>query len=141
MVKKHTYQELEEKIKQLEKTLAEKENHEQKMRLNEKRLQSLWKTMTMVTSDFKNICDTLLEEIVTMTESQYGFYGFISKDEKEMTLYSWSKAVMDDCDIHTKPIKFQIEQSGIWGNAVRERKPVLYNDYTLALKNKKGMPH
>ena len=140
MVKKFTKQELEKKIKKLQEQLAEKRSNEAKMRINQKRLKSLWKISSMVKSEFKIICSTLLEEIVVMSESQYGFYGFISSDEAEMTLYSWSKAVMEDCSVHIKPLKFLIKKSGIWGNSIRERKPVIYNDYNMELVNKKGVP-
>jgi len=135
-----TYQDLEEKIAVLQEELAEKEAHKTVLRINQKRLKSLWKLASMTDSDFKTVCDTVLEEIVVMSESQYGFYGFISDDEKHMALFSWSAAVFKDCAIHTKPIKFPIEKSGVWGNAVRQKQPVLYNDYKQELLNKRGMP-
>ena len=78
MDKIRTNQELEEKIEKLQEELAKKVADEHIMVINQMRLQSLWKISSMVSSDFTDICDILLEEIVTMTESQYGFYGFIT---------------------------------------------------------------
>lgn len=140
MVEKPTYQELEEKLETLERKLLEQKDNSKHIAINQKRLTSLWEIASMQAKDFKEICDTLIEKIVSMTESQYGFYGFVNSDEKGMTLYSWSKAVMDDCAIHSKTLHFEIQKSGVWGNAIRERKPVFYNNYTLKINNKKGIP-
>ncbi|WP_020586764.1 GAF domain-containing protein [Desulfobacter curvatus] len=140
MAKHPPYQELQKKITMLQEELAKNEADKTILRINQKRLQSLWKLASMTDSDFKTVCGTLLEEIVVMSESQYGFYGFVSDDEKYMQIFSWSSAVFHDCAIHTKPIKFPIEKSGIWGNAIRQRQPVLYNDYDQELANKRGVP-
>jgi hypothetical protein len=140
MIIKPTYQELEKQIKKLEAELEEKAFNEKRMLINQQRLNALWKISSMVKEGFKEICDILLVEIAAMTESQYGFFGFINDDESEMKIYSWSESVMNDCSISFKPLIFSIEKSGIWGNAVRERKPVVYNDYSMELANKKGVP-
>ncbi len=140
MAKHPTYRELKKKITLLQEELAKKEADQATLRLNQKRLKSLWKLASMTNSAFKTVCDTLLEEIVLMSESQYGFFGFINDDETRMQIFSWSEAVFHDCTIHTKPISFSIEKSGIWGNAVRHRKPVIYNDYNQDLENKRGVP-
>jgi len=140
MTEKPTYQELEQEIKRLETLLKKKAVDQKKIILNQQRLDSLWKVSSMVQEEFKEICDTLLKEIVNMTGSAYGFFGFFNDDESEMTVYSWSKAVMKDCVASHKPLVFPIDQSGIWGNAVRERKPVVYNDYDQNWTNKRGLP-
>jgi PAS domain S-box-containing protein len=105
-----------------------------------RRLEALWKLSSMVEADFQAICDTVLEEIVSMTKSRYGFYGFLNDDESEMTIYSWSKEALIDCALHDKPLIFPIEKSGIWGNSIRNKKPFVLNDYSLKCKNKKGVP-
>ena len=105
-----------------------------------RRLEALWKLSRMVKADFKAICDTVLEEIVSMTKSRYGFYGFLNDDESEMTVYSWSKDALKNCALHEKPLLYPIVSSGIWANAIRDREPYVVNDYSLEYPNKKGMP-
>jgi PAS domain S-box-containing protein len=105
-----------------------------------RRLEALWKLSRMVKTDFKAICDTVLEEIVSMTKSRYGFYGFLNDDESVMTVYSWSRDALINCALHDKPLLYPIESSGIWANAIRDRKPYVINDYSLENPNKKGTP-
>ena len=33
-----------------------------------------------------------------------------------------------------------LDQAGVWAEAVRQRRPLIHNDYE-ALANKKGLPH
>lgn len=40
----------------------------------------------------------------------------------------------------TKPIVYQIEKTGLWGEAVRRRRPVITNDYAAPDPAKKGYP-
>lgn len=105
-----------------------------------RRLEALWKLSSMVKADFKAICDTVLEEIVSMTKSRYGFYGFLNDDESVMTVYSWSKDALKNCALHDKPLLYPIESSGIWANAIRDREPYVVNDYSLEYPNKNGIP-
>ncbi|NIR52123.1 MAG: GAF domain-containing protein, partial [candidate division Zixibacteria bacterium] len=88
----------------------------------------------------KTISDHILEEIVEMTSSPYGFYGFMNDSEDKMDIYSWSEQAMSDCEVHSSPLQFPIDKSGIWGNAVRDKEPFLLNDYSLDCENKMGVP-
>jgi hypothetical protein len=48
---------------------------------------------------------------------------------------------MMSCAMMTKPIVYKMEDTGLWGDAVRERKPVITNDYKSLVKpTKKGYP-
>jgi PAS domain S-box-containing protein len=106
----------------------------------QRRLEAQWEIARMVDEDQTSIYDFILAEIVDMTDSKHGFYGYLSVDEGVMTIHTWSKEVMKDCGILDKPIEFSIEKSGVWGNAVRERKILIINNYTQDHPNKKGIP-
>ncbi|MCB2183618.1 MAG: PAS domain-containing protein [Desulfobulbaceae bacterium] len=118
---------------------ARKEAEKQKALL-QKRLEALWKISSLQDVDLTTIYDNILHEIVAMTDSQYGFYGFLNDAENEMNIFSWSNSAMRDCAMHAKPLVFAIEKSGIWSNAVRNRKPFILNDYKESCENKKGIP-
>ena len=75
-----------------------------------------------------------------MTESKYGFFGFINEDESIMTIHSWSGAAMRECEMIDKPQHFTISEAGIWGEAVRNRSPYILNDYAADHPAKKGLP-
>jgi PAS domain S-box-containing protein len=109
-------------------------------RLSAERLESQWKIASIFDADQQFICDFTLNEILKLTKSNYSFYGFMNEDESAMTVHSWSKNVMKDCAIHKKPLVFSIENSGVWGNAIRERGILIINDYQEKHPNKKGLP-
>jgi len=104
------------------------------------RLEALWSVASLVESDFKSTCDHILNSIVSMTTSKYGFYGFMDADERTMTIHSWSGEAMHDCSMVDKPTCYQIDQVGVWGEAIRRREPLILNDYRAAHPAKKGFP-
>jgi light-regulated signal transduction histidine kinase (bacteriophytochrome) len=85
------------------------------------------------------VCEFVLEASQPLTASKIGFMGFLNDDESSMTIHSWSKSVMEQCKIHEKPLVFNIAEAGVWGDAVRQRQPIIINDYKSA-PLKKGIP-
>jgi PAS domain S-box-containing protein len=106
-----------------------------------RRLEALWGMARLVDADYNTLCDHVLAESTAMTESRYGFYGFLDQGESMMALYAWSREVMEDCRTHDKPREFAIAGAGLWGEAVRQRRTVIINDYEAADDpGKKGLP-
>jgi PAS domain S-box-containing protein len=120
--------------------ITERKQAEQKQAFLQQRLEALWAISKLQDADLKTICDTILDENTGMTDSAYGFYGFMDEREENLTIYSWSENTMKDCEVHDKPLVYPIAQAGVWGNAVRERQPFLLNDYQENCANKKGLP-
>jgi len=104
------------------------------------RLEALWSINSLIGVDFKTLCDNVLSTVLRMTGSDYGFYGFMSDDESVMTIHSWSGEAMKDCSLVDKPEHFAIPEAGVWGEAVRHRKPLMLNVYSAAHAGKKGCP-
>jgi light-regulated signal transduction histidine kinase (bacteriophytochrome) len=52
----------------------------------------------------------------------------------------WSREVMAECRVPGMPRIFPVEKTGLWGEAVRQRRPVITNDYAAANPWKKGTP-
>ena len=119
---------------------TEEMDAERKQRFFQKRLEALWHLSTMVNADLKEICNAILQEIVALSDSLYGFYGLLDGDETVLTVYAWSEQAMRDCGADHTFFHFPIADSGVWGNAVRERKPLLLNDYQQDAPHKKGTP-
>jgi len=109
------------------------------IKLNEMRLAALLNLYEMQDLPTRQVCDFVLEASLPLTGSEIGFMGFLSDDESQMTIHSWSKSVMSRCKIHEKPIVFTIAEAGVWGEAVRKRRPVIINDYKSS-PLKKGIP-
>ncbi|MHC9544532.1 MAG: PocR ligand-binding domain-containing protein [Vulcanimicrobiota bacterium] len=81
-----------------------------------------------------------LEEAIRLTRSTIGYIASISENEKVMTVYTWSKSAMKECTAIEKPIIYHIEKTGLWGEALRQRRPIVTNDYNAPNPWKKGIP-
>ena len=77
---------------------------------------------------------------MALTSSTIGYLAFVNEDETVLTMHSWSKTAMAACAIIDKPIVYPVATTGLWGEAVRQRKPVITNDYQVPNPLKKGHP-
>jgi PAS domain S-box-containing protein len=120
--------------------LIERQKGEEALRLDETRLETLLRLNQMTEASLKELTDFTLEEAVRLTKSEIGYLAFMNEDETVLTMHSWSKTAMQQCSIIDKPIIYPVEKTGLWGEAVRQRKPVITNDYAAPSPLKKGCP-
>ncbi|MBM3858188.1 MAG: PAS domain S-box protein [Verrucomicrobia bacterium] len=125
----------------LQQRIAERDQALAALRLDEERLEALV-TLNQMGEDVtvKQLADFALETVVTLTGSKIGYLAFMNEDETVLTMYSWSSQAMAECAITDKPRVYPIETTGLWGEAVRQRKPVITNDYAAPNPLKKGYP-
>jgi PAS domain S-box-containing protein len=127
----------------LEQTVA---TRTQELRQANLRLDALWSLVSLVNQEGaeeledKAIYDFVLEKIVAMTASRYGFFGLVDESETVMTIHAWSGQAMADCAMVHKPVEYRIAEVGLWGEAVRYRKPLVVNDYSAPDIARKGYP-
>ena len=110
------------------------------LRLDESRLQALSKLNQMTSDSLPEITHFALEEAIRLTKSTIGYLAFISEDETLMTIDRWSKSVMQECAVVDRPMVYSVASAGLWGEAVRQRRPVVTNDYAAPNPRKKGCP-
>jgi len=88
-----------------------------------------------------HIALTLVEEACILTQSKLSYFAVMNDAEDVLTMLNWSKSAMSECKAMDQPIVYPIEKTGLWGDCVRERKPVVTNDYKSLVKpTKKGYP-
>jgi len=46
----------------------------------------------------------------------------------------WSKSAHAACQVVDKPIVYAMEDTGLWGEAVRQRQPIITNDYAAPIR-------
>ncbi len=81
-----------------------------------------------------------LDEIGEIVESSIGFYHFVESDQKTVLFQQWSTRTLKEfCCAVGKGRHCSIDQAGVWVDCVREKKPVIHNDYS-SLEEKKGVP-
>jgi PAS domain S-box-containing protein len=120
--------------------ISERKRAEKTQGLNFRRIQTLLQLNQMIDATLQEITDFALEEVVRLTQSTMGYLAFLNEDESVLTMHSWSKSAMAECAIQDKPILYPVESTGLWGEAVRQRRPVFTNDYATANPLKKGYP-
>lgn len=84
--------------------------------------------------------DYVLHEALKLTESRHGYIYLYDEEKRQFTLNSWTKDVMQECDIVEKQSIYQLDKTGIWGEVVRQRKPIVVNDFEQPNPLKKGYP-
>nr|WP_319537726.1 PAS domain S-box protein [uncultured Methanospirillum sp.] len=119
--------------------ISARKREEKSRMLNEIRLEAMIGLYAIRDKSLKEITDFALESAVTITESQYGYLAFVSDDEYTLTMYSWSERTINDCRVSEKPLSYQVKNTGLWGEAVRQRQPVITNDYASGAADRKGV--
>jgi PAS domain S-box-containing protein len=81
-----------------------------------------------------------LDEIGALTDSPIGFYHFVEADQRTLSLQAWStRTLAEFCTALGDGLHYAIDQAGVWTDCVRERRPVIHNDYA-SLPHRKGLP-
>jgi PAS domain S-box-containing protein len=120
--------------------ITERKKAENEILINSKRLKAIVEILQYPSHSIQDYLDFALNKAIEMTDSKIGFIFFYSEEKKEFILNSWSKEVMNECAIAEKQTVWQLENAGLWGEAVRQRKPIVINDYQLPNPLKKGCP-
>lgn len=120
--------------------ITDRKRAEAARRLNESRLEALLQLNRMTGATLHDITEFAMEEAVRLTQSTIGYVAFMNEEETVLTMYAWSRAAMLECQIEDKPLEYPVEMTGLWGEAVRQRRPVITNDYTAPSPFKRGTP-
>lgn len=119
--------------------ITDRKHAEEALILDEARLEALLRLNQMEDASIQEIMDFALEAGVKLTGSKLGYLAFVDEDEKTLTMHSWSKAALRDCKVARKRIVYPLETVGLWGEAVRQRRAIITNDYSSSYL-RKGTP-
>lgn len=109
----------------------------------ERRLKHNQLLLEMLTRNFQSKQEQLdyaLHELLKLSGSKYGYIYFYDEEKEKFTLNTWTQGVMKECTVPGKPKIYQLEKTGIWGEVVRQRKPIIVNEFTAPHPLKKGYP-
>lgn len=113
---------------------------EQNLLVSNKRLQSIVNALQYQARNLQDFLDHALEEAIQLTSSRVGYIYFYNEAERKFTLNTWSKDVLKECDISLPSIYYELDKTGFWGESVRQRKPLVLNDFQASHPLKKGYP-
>ena len=118
-----------------ERKIAEKELHD-----SEIRLKSLVKILQYDTEEINDLLNYTLEEAVLLTNSKIGYIYLYNEETQELTLHSWSDEVMKNFKVEAPKHIYNLSHTGIWGEVIRQNKPIILNDFKAENILKKGFP-
>ncbi len=93
-----------------------------------------------VNHSIEELLQKFLDEAEVLTGSEIGFYHFVKEDQLSVELKIWSANTVDKMskeDVVTR--QYPIAEAGVWVDCVKDRRPVIHNDYS-SLTHKKGLP-
>ncbi|HUS77017.1 MAG TPA: GAF domain-containing protein [Methanothrix sp.] len=119
--------------------ITDRKRAEEALLLDDSRLEALQRLNQMDEASIKEIADFALEAGVKLTGSKLGYLAFVDEDEKMLFMHSWSKKAMQECNIEHKRIVYHLQETGLWGEVIRQRKEIITNDYA-SCPQKRGTP-
>jgi signal transduction histidine kinase len=122
--------------------VTDRKKAEEETALNLARQEVLLKLKRMGGYSFQEIIDYAREEAVLLTKSKVGYIAFPTPDETTLIMHSWSKSSVRECSIdeQSRPHVYPVHRTGLWGEAIRQRKPMIINNYQSPSSLKKGFP-
>jgi two-component system sensor histidine kinase/response regulator len=120
--------------------ITERKLVEQNLRLLNQRTNTLLElpkaAENMTEKDFMQLAQERAEDL---TGSKVAFIHFVNDDERSIELVTWSHRTLRDYCTAVHDTHYPADQAGAWADALRQRQPVVVNDYP-SYPNKKGMP-
>ncbi len=107
---------------------------------NERRLEALIEVLRRNDVPLRDYLDYSLEKAIEITQSRIGYIYLYDESTRQFSLNSWSREVMPACTVAEPQTRYDLEKTGVWGEAVRQRRPVVLNDFTAPNELKKGLP-
>jgi len=122
--------------------VTDRRKSEEETALNIDRQEVLLKLKKMGGHSFHEIIDYAREEAVRLTKSKVGYIAFPTPDESILIMHSWSKNSVKECSIDKQSWThiYPVHRTGLWGEAIRQRKPLIINNYNSPSSLKKGYP-
>lgn len=120
--------------------ISDKKRVKEELHLNALRFQNLYELSIMSDVPEDLILDFALEAALQVTASSIGYIYSMNDDETLLTLHAWSRSVMSACTIPVTRAVHTVAETGEWGDAVRQRKPVIINGYETPDPFNNGYP-
>jgi PAS domain S-box-containing protein len=126
----------------LERNRQEQERRlaEEKVRLNASRVQILFNISQYGARNVQDLLDYTLNVAIQLTGSKVGYLYHYDEESQVFILNTWSRDVMQECSVVEPQTVYHLNQTGIWGEAVRQRQPIMVNDFKAPNPLKRGYP-
>jgi diguanylate cyclase (GGDEF)-like protein/PAS domain S-box-containing protein len=90
--------------------------------------------------DQKRLLRRVIDLAEELTDSRIGFFHFVEDDQETISLQTWSTHTLNGmCQAKETSGHYPLSAAGVWVDAIRERRPVVHNDYA-SLAHRQGLP-
>jgi PAS domain S-box-containing protein len=120
--------------------IRERKQAEEILWLNKARVEALLEIHRMTEAPDKEISEYVLQKSIELTKSRLGFVNLITENENIYEGIAYTKEVMAECRLSENIPRFPLEGAGMWADAVKDRQPIIVNDYNMPHPSKKGCP-
>ena len=120
--------------------ITERKRSEQALQQDEARLESLLRISQHPATSTPDFLEYALDEAVALTGSTLGFINRYDEDTHTVMTATWSRQVASQCDVENAPMDYHLASAGLWGEAIRQRRPIVINDYAAPNPLKRGLP-
>jgi PAS domain S-box-containing protein len=114
--------------------------HKAEIEFHSERLESLLRISQYNTNSIQELLDFALDEAIKLTASKIGYIYFYNEEKSQFFLNTWSKDMMRECNVLSPQTTYDLDKTGCWGEAVRQRKPIIINDFQAENPQRKGIP-
>ncbi|MES9897573.1 MAG: PAS domain S-box protein [Sedimenticola sp.] len=127
-----------QQIMAMARDITKRKQEEEQRRRDKERLSAQYQLATFPVESEQKLIEYAIEEIVRLTHSESAYLHFFHPESSEIELYTWSKDVLKICTA-VEEKHYPLEMAGIWADCLRQKKPVIHNDYP-GMQDKKGLP-
>lgn len=120
--------------------ISQRKSAENGLKRSYERLELMQEVSQYHAGNVQDLLDFALDKVVALTESSIGYIYHYDESERQFVLNTWSKEVMAACRVAEPQQIYQLENTGLWGEVVRQRRAIMVNDYRASSAMKKGYP-
>ena len=111
------------------------------LQLNESRLEAMLWLGRMSEASARTLIHYALQEAVRLTGSEIGFVALVQPGSDEIEAYEWLDKVLEQPAVADDPQRFKATVARLGGEALRQRRAIITNDYTAPANPLKSDPH
>jgi len=120
--------------------ITARKHQEEEAQHTAKLLRSLLNVYHQEAMGRQELLDYTLHEAIEITKSQIGYIYNYNESDKTFELNSWSRGAMKQCTVADAKKAYALDATGAWGEVVRQRKPLILNDFQGDNPYRKGVP-
>ena len=101
---------------------------EEELKLEERRNKIELTLSQFPMGPLQELLDLALEEVIAFSDSKVGYLFQYDEESQRLALHAWSHETMKQCAVIDRQTVYQLSETGLWAEAVRQARPFLSND-------------